>query len=115
MYRKRHVSFFDVILSAMTSAVLSLIFWQELDPRLVIFFVLAVGIAQIFIVLRWRMTIACAKCGFDPVLYKRKPDLAAARVKSHYKTRMEDPMSVFSPPPKLPALVKSKIQQSVSR
>jgi hypothetical protein len=106
VYSKRHISAIDVGLALLASALLSLIVWQELDPRLVMFFALALGLAELFVVLRWRLTIACQKCGFDPVLYKKKPALAAARVKETYKRKMEDPLSAFAPPPKLPVLFK---------
>jgi hypothetical protein len=108
IYRKRHVSATDVFLSLLASALLSFIVWQDFDPRLVIFFVGAVVMAELFIVFRWRMSIACPKCGFDPVLYKKKPELAALRVKAYYSERSEDPMSLFSPPPKLPTLIRKK-------
>lgn len=111
VYRKRHVSIIDVALAFFTSLLISFIAWQDIDPRFVVFFALALGIAELFIVLRWRLSIACPKCGFDPVLYKKKPDLAAARVKVFYKARMEDPLSAFSPPPRLPFVSKSKASQ----
>ncbi len=111
VYRKRHVSFVDVALALLTSLLVSFIAWQEFDPRFVVIFALASGIAELFIVLRWRLSIACPKCGFDPVLYKKKPALAAARVKEYYKSRMEDPLSVFSPPPRLPFVSNSKASQ----
>ncbi|MEK7357579.1 MAG: hypothetical protein AAB250_14090 [Bdellovibrionota bacterium] len=103
VYRKRHVSFFDVALTLLASGLLSLIVWQDLDPRLVMFFALGLGLAELFVVFRWRLTIACPKCGFDPVLYKTKPSLAAARVKEYYARKMLDPLSAFSPPPRLPS------------
>lgn len=108
VYRKRHLSSFDALLSLVTASLLSFIVWQDFDPRLVIFFVLALVIAELFVVFRWRMSIACPKCGFDPVLYKKSPELAVSRVKAHYSERMEDPMSIFMPPPKLPVLIRKK-------
>ena len=108
VYRKRHIGLVDVGLTFLASGLLSLIVWQELDPRLVMFFATGLGFAEVFIQFRWRMTIACTKCGFDPVLYKKKPDLAAARVKEHYKRKMEDPLSIFAPPPKLQPIIRPK-------
>ncbi len=108
VYRKRHVSATDIGLSLLASALLSFIVWQDFDPRLVVFFVIAVVTAELFVVFRWRMSIACAKCGFDPILYKKKPELAAQRVKAHYQEKAEDPLSVFAPPPKLPVLIRKK-------
>ena len=95
-----------VVLALLASALLSVIVWQDLDPRLVVFFALALGLSELFVVFRWRLTIACTKCGFDPVLYKKKPALAAARVKETYARKMEDPLSAFAPPPKLPVILR---------
>ncbi len=108
VYRKRHISLFDVFTSIIVSLLLSFIVWQDFDPRLVVFFAMSVAISELFVVFRWRFSIACPKCGFDPVLYRKKPELAALRVKAFYGERMEDPMSVFSPPPRLPSLIRKK-------
>jgi hypothetical protein len=108
VYRKRHVSVADIALSALTAVLLSFIFFQDFDPRAMMFFALSIGVAELFVVFRWRLSIACPHCGFDPVLYRRKPDLAAARVKDYYRQRLEDPLSSFSPPPKLPVLIRPK-------
>ena len=106
---------FDAFLAMITAGLVSFVFWQQFDPRIVVFFVIAIGFAELFIVFRWRMTIACPKCGFDPVLYKKKPELAAARVKEYYKERAEDPLSAFSPPPRLPVLINRKADRMGDR
>ena len=115
VYLKRHVSFVDVLLSALTGVLVSLILWQSLDPRAVVFFALGLGLAEIFIMIRWRSSISCPHCGFDPVLYKKKPELAAAKVRGFLDQRREDPLSAFSPPPRLPAAVKKKSAKTLSR
>ncbi|RYZ75124.1 MAG: hypothetical protein EOP05_08650 [Proteobacteria bacterium] len=106
VYRKRHVSAVDVLWALIASVLLSFIFWQDFDPRLVAFFAVGVAIAETFVIIRRKSSIACPRCGFDPVLYRRSPELAAARVKQYYKEKAEDPMSVFSPPAKLPVIVR---------
>lgn len=47
--------------------------------------------SDIFIYLRWRMTIVCRMCGFDPVLYKQSPEKAKERVKQFFKEQVENP------------------------
>jgi hypothetical protein len=115
VYLKRHVSVVDIFLSALTAALVSLILWQSFDPRAVVFFALGLGLAEVFIMIRWRMSISCPHCGFDPVLYKRKPEMAAAKVRKFLDQRREDPLSAFSPPPKLPNVVKKKPAKTLSR
>ena len=105
VYRKKHVSFFDVVLAGGASALLSFIIWQEFDPRALMFFTFGLGVAEIFVVVRFRVSIPCSHCGFDPVLYKKYPERAAARVKEIIDLRREDPMAAFSPL-NLPFLLK---------
>lgn len=108
VYRKKHISLFDAILAFVASLLLSFIVWQAYDPRMVVFFALGLGVAELFVLIRWRLTIACAKCGFDPVLYKKNPPAAAERVKRFMEWRRQDPAVLLNPPPKLPTIVKKK-------
>ncbi len=108
MYRKRHISWFDFIQSAFAAGLISLVFWQDFDPRALVVFALFCGLSEVFIVLRWRLSVACPHCGFDPVLYKRAPEKAADRVNKHMHSRRQNPMSAFIAPPRLPRL-KRKI------
>ena len=71
------------------------------------FFAFGLGFAEIFILVRWRLSIPCPHCGFDPVVYKKKPEVAAAQVKAFLDQRREDPLAVFSPL-QLPVVVKKK-------
>jgi hypothetical protein len=106
VYRKRHISALDAFLAAITSLLMSFVIWQTFDPRAALFFAFCLGIGEMFILLRWRLSIACPHCGFDPVLYKKNREAAAERVKTHMRNRRDDPLSIFNPPPKLPVLVK---------
>ncbi|HVK60230.1 MAG TPA: hypothetical protein VM432_01720 [Bdellovibrionales bacterium] len=108
VYRKRHIGVVDMFLALAASALLSFIIWQDLDPRLAIFFSLGLGLAELFIVFRWRLSIVCSKCGFDPVIYRKSPEQAAERVKAHYKSRREDPLWMMAPPPSLPRIAKER-------
>lgn len=108
VYTKKHVGLADVLLAGLAAALLSYIVYQDLDPRAVIFFAVGLAIAELFIMLRWRLSAICNKCGFDPFLYKRSPERAAQRVKEYMEERKNDPLSLFSPPPKLPVLRKKK-------
>lgn len=78
---KKRSDWTNVALSLMTAAILTFATWQSLDPRGVIYFVIAIVGSEIFIHFRWRMGISCPHCGFDPVLYKTNRELAATRVK----------------------------------
>jgi hypothetical protein len=104
VYKKRHVSVVDVIYALVATLLMSLMIWQDLDPRASVVFALFIGLSEVFIMLRWRLSITCPHCGFDPVLYKRSPERAANQVNVHMLARRQSPMSAFTPPPRLPTL-----------
>jgi hypothetical protein len=107
VYRKRHISFVDAILALVASLTLSFSVWQTIDPRAVIFFAFGLGFAEVFVLIRWRMTIVCPKCGFDPVLYKKNPKMASDRVGRFTDWRKQDPLWLPSPRPTRSAEVNS--------
>jgi hypothetical protein len=108
VYRKRHLSLVDGVLAVVASVSFMLVLWQDFDPRVFVFIGISLCITEMFISFRWRLSIACTRCGFDPVIYKKNPEIAAAKVRAHMERSKEDPMSLFSPPPKLPTVKKSK-------
>ena len=75
---------------------------------LLVILLLSILCVEIAAHLRWRMSLKCVLCGFDPVLYKQSPTLAAEIVKSHLERRKEDPTSVLSRPLLLPRILKKK-------
>lgn len=77
--------------------------WREYDPRVMIVFVVCLAIGEVFVQIRWRMAVQCKHCGFDPVLYKKAPDVAAEKVKIHLQRRKKDPQFLLAPPLNLPA------------
>ncbi len=107
VYRKKHLSGVDVALAALGTVLMMLLFFQDFDPRGLLFFAVAVAATEGFIVLRWRISINCSKCGFDPILYKKDPSRAADKVKEYMAERADDPMWVLSPP-QLKPIIKKK-------
>ncbi|MCM2282890.1 MAG: hypothetical protein NDI61_13705 [Bdellovibrionaceae bacterium] len=108
VYLHQHITGVDVVLSLVASLLLMLVVFQDFDPRFLVFFVVVLAVAESFIHIRWRLTITCPRCGFDPIIYKRDPARAAARVKAFLDRRKEDPLSALAPPPNLPVIVKKK-------
>lgn len=80
------------------------VIWGQFDPRVVFIWVFFLAIAETFLQLRWRLTMACRHCGFDPVVYVKDPQLAAAKVKIHLDRRKEDPVSLFRRPLNIPTV-----------
>lgn len=106
VYRKKHLSLVDASLALVASFALMFVVWQDFDPRVFVLVGASLCITELFISFRWRLSIACRRCGFDPVLYKKSPEQAATRVKAHMERSKEDPLSLFNPPPQLPVIRK---------
>lgn len=107
IYYKKSLSLVNVIYCSLAALPIMYLMWQEFDPRVTVVFVLCLAFAEVFIKLRWRMSLACQTCGFDPVLYKKDADLASQKVKAHLAVRAQDPKYLLSKPldlPKLPAV-----------
>jgi len=77
----------NIFASIVVSFVAGLIIWQDFDLRMIPLFVLALGLAEILIQIRWRLSIVCPHCGFDPVLYLSSREKAEEKVKTHLEKR----------------------------
>lgn len=89
MYTKRHVSWTDVGSCILLTFVGSAAIWRTISPKAILVLVAVMMLAEIIVQLRWRMSLACAHCGFDPLLYTRNPDLASKKVREIYERRRE--------------------------
>lgn len=69
---------------------MSLFFWQEINFKFIPFSVTVLGVMEIFIQFRWRLSLPCQKCGFDPLIYIKSPQQAADRVRFKFERRLED-------------------------
>ncbi len=91
------------IVGAFLAAALTMVLiWQEFDPRVLMVFVVFVASAEIFVQIRWRMSLSCRQCGFDPVIYKKNAEVAAEKVKDHLLRRKQDPRYLLYEPLNLP-------------
>lgn len=79
---KKRSDWTNVALSLLTAGILMFFIWRRIDPRAVIFFIIASMLAEIFVHLRWRLSMPCPHCGFDPLLYKADHEAAVKKVKT---------------------------------
>lgn len=91
VYTKKHVGLTNVLLAVAFAMTSSFALWASLDPRSLLLCGFYLVGADIFIYLRWRLTIVCRMCGFDPVLYKRSPEKARKRVREFFDEQVQNP------------------------
>lgn len=99
----------------MASIVVMFALWQEYDPRVMIVIVVCLAISEVFVKIRWRLSVVCRLCGFDPILYVKDPELAAQKVKFQLDQRKEDPKYLLAKPLNLPAIPAEKAKALQSK
>jgi hypothetical protein len=110
VYLKKEVSIFDVILLLVITGVLALAIWEGPDLRSLLIFMTLAFILQVFLRVRYRESVKCPHCGFDPILYNHQPEQAAQRVKSFMESRKDNPQYMLRPQPRIPVQYKTREQ-----
>ena len=109
--RQRHIGFVNVVASALVAGLMMEAFFGKFDPRAVVFFAFNLAIAEMFVQFRWRFSLACKVCGFDPVVYSRDPSKAAENVQMKLKERSRDPAKILARPLNLPVIPASRADE----
>jgi hypothetical protein len=109
VYLKKHVDTTNVLASVVFAMAVTYALFGEPDPRGLIIFCLAILASEVFVYIRWRSFVSCKLCGFDPVLYKRSPALASARVREFFMEQAKNPSFLLSKSP-LVALHRRQVE-----
>lgn len=110
IYRKRNINLINVIASALAAVVIMFVIWQAFDPRAIIAFVVCLAISEVFIKIRWRLSVVCRTCGFDPVLYIKDAPAAAEKVRVRLDDRKQDINYLLARPLNLPTISPKKAE-----
>lgn len=86
--------------AAFLSTFLMYLIWNKFEARVfLIMATLLVGL-ELGLLVRWRLYIVCTKCGFDPVLYRKDPEVASKKVAQFMERYEADPQFELLPNPK---------------
>ncbi|MCX7978551.1 MAG: hypothetical protein N2578_06060 [Bdellovibrionaceae bacterium] len=107
---RKGIGITNILASATAAFASMLVIWGAFDPRVILIFVFYLAVAEMIVQIRWRMSVICPRCGFDPVLYRKKPAAAAEKVKAFLQRRKEDPHFVLAKPLNLPALPPERMK-----
>lgn len=110
IYKKRNIGLLNIFYAAVSSLVVMYSFWGAFDPRVLMIFAVFLAMTEVFIQIRWRLSVSCKQCGFDPVLYIREPERAAQKVSAHLEKRRQDPKYLLSKPLNLPTISPAKAE-----
>lgn len=104
VYGKNEVTLFDVAVLLLVSGLFAFLIWGEPDVRSLLIFMSLAFLLQVFVRVRWRESVKCPHCGFDPVLYKSNSEAAALKVKTFLDNRRDNPQFMLRPQPKIAPL-----------
>ncbi len=110
VYLKKEVSAFDFLILLMVTALLAFAIWDGPDLRSMVIFSGLAFLLQIFLRVRFRESVKCPHCGFDPILYKKNPQLAATRVNEYIALRKDNPEFMLRPKPLIKPIYLGKDQ-----
>jgi hypothetical protein len=106
VYSNKHVGFFALFMLAIVSVIVTYLVWGEFHIAGPLLFVIFASVAEWTHRLRWRYSIKCKSCGFDPLLYKSAPAEAAQTVKAFLDNRKKDPLYLLKPQPRIKPIIK---------
>ena len=114
VYSSKHLNMFGIVGLVLLSYVLSYVIWDSPDSRGLITLGLMLFTAELFCQLRWRQSMICKNCGFDPVIYVRDPSLAGEKIKEFIHLRSESPQFLLKPALNLPVRRVSQKGENLS-
>lgn len=112
IYKNRGLRPIYIVLGVFWSILLTLGYSPDLDLLGVAILLSLIGLAEIFLRIRWRLRVVCPHCGFDPVLYGQDPSRAALKVKNFLEKRKESPEFLLAPVLNLPTLKETESSPS---
>ena len=112
---KREVSFLDTLLMLFITGLLSFAIWDGPDLRSMFLFMGMAFTAQVGLRIRYRESVKCPHCGFDPISYKKDPSQAAERVKKFLEIRKDNPQFMLKPKPNIKPIYLGRDQMLALR
>lgn len=102
VYAHKHLSLVDIFGLVLLGITVTYAVFKSLDPRGLYFVGLLLMIAEAFAQAKWRTSMVCRNCGFDPVIYVRSPEQAGLKIRAFLDTRAESPAHLLRPPVAMP-------------
>ncbi|MFN3455338.1 MAG: hypothetical protein ACK41T_10300 [Pseudobdellovibrio sp.] len=102
VYTSKHLNFAGIISLVVLSYIVSYLIWGGPDVRGLGILAILLVVTEGFTQLRWRQSMICLNCGFDPIVYLRDPQAAAQKIKDFMKYRAERPEYLLKPAVHMP-------------
>lgn len=90
------MSVVDLIAIGLAASAVNYLIFQRVNETAIGITALFAIAFEIFKQLSWRASIICRQCGFDPILYRRNPELARSSVKTFLEKKANQPLAAFA-------------------
>lgn len=116
VYKSKNLSIFQVLSLIFLSVIITRVVYNSFDPRGLSIVGLFLLVGEIFSQIKWRASMTCQNCGFDPVLYVKDQEKAGLKIKAFLEKRPESAAHLLRPAVKLPVIrVPASAQKSKVR
>jgi len=102
VYAHKHMNLVDILGLVVLGITITYAVYKSLDPRGLFFIAILLIVAEAFAQTKWRASMLCRNCGFDPVVYVRNPEQAGLKIKAFLDKRAESPAHLLRLPVSLP-------------
>ncbi len=102
VYAHKNLSLHEIFGLIFLGIIITYVFYKSFDPRGLMFVGLLLLTGEIFCQVKWRASMLCKNCGFDPVLYVRNPEDAGLKIKAFLEKRPYSVDHLLRPPIVLP-------------
>ncbi len=102
VYSGRHLGLIEIMGIVFFGIITTYAVYHELDIRGLMFVGILLLMGELFTQLKWRTSMVCRNCGFDPVVYVRNPEAAGLKIKAFLENRSESPEHLLRPPVIIP-------------
>ncbi|MBC7741277.1 MAG: hypothetical protein H7061_03710 [Bdellovibrionaceae bacterium] len=108
VYAHKHLTTIEVVSLVMLSIVVTYSIYHTMDPRGLFISATVLIVAEIFTHMKWRTSMICRSCGFDPIVYLRDPEKAGLKIRAFLDRRSESPLNIMRAPIGQPAPAQSE-------
>lgn len=102
VYACKHLGLLDILGLVLLGIICTFVVFKSLDVRGLGFIGVLLLIGEGFAQAKWRTSMVCRNCGFDPVIYVKSPEQAGLKIKAFLEARAESPAHLLRPPVVLP-------------
>ena len=102
VYKSKNLSILEVLALIFLSVLITHVVYKSFDPRGLGIVGLFLLIGEIFTQVKWRSSMMCQNCGFDPVLYVNDQEKAGLKTKAFLEKRGDSVAHLLRPAINLP-------------